>query len=314
MRVVSLLPSATEIVCALGARDDLVGRSHECDYPTGLEHVPVLTRARVRARSGSRAIDSAVRDVLKEALAVYDIDVERLRDAKPDVIVTQDLCDVCAVSLDDVRAAVARLAREDVAIVNLHPKRLDDIWANVSSVARALDRAEQGHRLVAELRGRVEAIRRRAEAVRKEPTVLAIEWIDPVMIAGMWMPELVALAGGRMLVTKAGDHAPTLTKDQLATLDPDIVLIKPCGFDLKKTLAELTTLRRTLPWDTWRAVREGGVYAADGNAFFNRPGPRIVESLEILAACLHGNVFADLAEKHRRTIAQITRDLRAENP
>jgi iron complex transport system substrate-binding protein len=309
VRIVSLLPSATEIVCALGARDQLVGRSHECDFPPGVEALPILTSARIGPLPSSKAIDTAVRDVLKDALAIYEIDIERLRQVRPDVIVTQDLCDVCAVALDDVRAAVARLARSDVRIVNLHPNRLDDIWADILKVAEALGRAEVGRRVVGSLEERVAEIASRASRTPRRPSVLTVEWIDPVMIGGMWMPELVTLAGGTPLVTKPGEHAPTLPKAQLETLDPEVVLIKPCGFTLARTVEELPVLRDALPWGSWRAVAEDQVYVADGNAFFNRPGPRIVESLEILAACLHPEEFGDLAEKHQGSVVRVSSDL-----
>ena len=292
MRIASLLPSATEIVCALGARAELVGRSHECDFPEGIEEVAVLTSARIGPLPSSEAIDRAVRNVLADALAIYQIDLERLRQARPDVIVTQDLCDVCAVSLDDVRAAVARLARQDVAIVNLHPMRLEDIWNDLLRVGDAIGRDEIGRRLVAELRERVAAIGRRA-GERGKPRVVTIEWIAPVMIGGMWMPELVSLAGGTPLVTEPGQHAPTLDASRLAALDPDVVVVKPCGFSLPRTLEEVDVLRERLP-RAWHAR----TWLADGNAYFNRPGPRIVESLEILAACVHPETFPDFAEKH----------------
>jgi iron complex transport system substrate-binding protein len=297
VRIASLLPSATEIVCALGARAELVGRSHECDFPPGVEDVPVLTSARIGPLPSSRAIDASVRNVLKDALAIYDIDVEGLRAARPDVVVTQDLCDVCAVSLHDVRAAVARLARQDVAIVNLHPMRLDDIWGDIARVAEAIGRAAAGARAVAALRARVAGIARRAAMAPPRLRVLTIEWIAPVMVGGMWMPELIALAGGEALVTRPGEHAPTLDRDALAALDPEVVLVKPCGFPLQRTIEELDVLREGLP-RAWRAR----VYLADGNAFFNRPGPRIVESLEILAACLHPELFEDFAVKHAASV------------
>jgi iron complex transport system substrate-binding protein len=293
VRIASLLPSATEIVCALGSRAELVGRSHECDFPEGIEGVPVLTSARVGPLPSSEAIDRAVRNVLADALAIYQIDLERLREARPDVIVTQDLCDVCAVSLDDVRAAVARLARQDVAIVNLHPMRLEDIWNDLLRVGDAIGRDEIGRRLVGELRERVAAIGRRARAAKERPRVVTIEWIAPVMIGGMWMPELISVAGGTPLVTEPGQHAPTLDAPRLAALDPDVVVVKPCGFSLPRTFEEVDVLRETLP-RAWRAR----TWLADGNAYFNRPGPRIVESLEILAACVHPEMFPDFAEKH----------------
>jgi iron complex transport system substrate-binding protein len=307
VRIVSLLPSATEIVCVLDAGGELVGRSHECDHPTGIEHAPVLTSARIGPLPSSKAIDAAVRDIVKDALAIYEIDVGRLDAARPDVIITQDLCDVCAVSLDDVRAAVARLVKTDVGIVNLHPMRLDDIWADIARVGAAIGRVARADEVIAALKARVSAIARRAEAAATRPSVLSIEWIDPVMIGGMWMPELVTLAGGVPLVTKPGEHAPTLDGNQLGRLDPDVVLVKPCGFPLGRTLEELDVLRAKLP-ASWKAVRSGRVFVADGNAFFNRPGPRIVESLEILAASAHPEIFADLAAKHSDSVRRL--DLR----
>lgn len=353
VRAVSLLPSGTELLCALGVRP--VGRSHECDFPPGLEEVPVLTSARIGPLPSSQAIDRAVRDVLEDALAIYDIDVERLRAARPQVIVTQDLCEVCAVSLDDVRSAVARLAGQDVAIVSLHPTRLEDLFGDLQRVAAALDAASATHApsaqstpsapsahsaqsassaqstpsaqaapsaqsaplaqsepsgspdfsgrarlLVAGLRARVADLARRAAALPRRPRVLTIEWISPVMIGGLWMPELVTLAGGEPLVTRPGEHAPTLDRDALAALDPDVVLVKPCGFSLPRTLEELDVLRAALP-NSWRAR----LYATDGNAYFNRSGPRLVESLEILAACVHPEAFPDFALKHASSLAPL---------
>jgi iron complex transport system substrate-binding protein len=312
-RIASLLPSATEIVCALGAQGELVGRSHECDFPSGLETLPVLTRPRVFSGT-SLEIDVAVRGLLESALAVYDIELERLRQARPDVIVTQDLCDVCAVSLEDVRAAVLRLARQDVEIVNLHPTRLSDIWTDIATVGRGIGRQDEAATLVAASKARVREIARRAEAAlggKPRPRVLTVEWIAPVMLGGMWMPDLVELASGEALVTKSGEHAPTLRLEELERLEPDVVLVKPCGFDLPRTFSELEALRAALPWTSWRAVKEGRVFAADGNAYFNRPGPRIVESLEILAACLHPGAFPDFVKTHGESVVRLEEDLGA---
>jgi iron complex transport system substrate-binding protein len=310
-RIASLLPSATEIVCALGARDELVGVSHECDFPAGVNALPVLTRARVQGTTSAQ-IDVAVRGILESALAVYDIELERLREAQPDVIVTQDLCDVCAVSLDDVRAAVLRLARQDVDIVNLHPTRLDDIWADMMHTARAIGRVPEATTLIADSKARLAGIAERSVRAGggRRPRVLTVEWIAPVMLGGMWMPDLVDLAAGETLVTAGGDHAPTLGLEELTRLDPDVVLVKPCGFDLQRTLAELPVLRTALPWASWRAVEEERVYIADGNAYFNRPGPRIVESLEILAACLYPAAFPDFRAAHAPSVVRVDRELR----
>jgi iron complex transport system substrate-binding protein len=309
-RVASLLPSATEIVCAVGAGAELVGISHECDFPESVRHLPVLTRARLRPARTSGEIDRAVRSVLQDALAVYEIELARLEEARPDVIVTQDLCDVCAVSFNDVCAATAALVGQEIRIVNLHPTRLDDIWSDVRRVADAVGRAAQGAAVVSALEARTREIARRGSVDAARPRVVTIEWLDPVMLGGMWMPELIERAGGVPLETRPGQHAPTLTKDALLALTPDVVLIKPCGFPLDRTLEELSILKTALPWESWHAIREGRVYAADGNAYFNRPGPRIVESLEILAACLHPEAFEDFRRKHRDSVIRLDADLK----
>jgi iron complex transport system substrate-binding protein len=308
--VASLLPSATEIVCAVGAANDLVGISHECDFPASVSHLPALTRARLRPARTSRDIDRAVRSVLEDALAVYEIDLPRLQALQPDVIVTQDLCDVCAVSFADVCAAAASLLSPHVSIVNLHPSRLDDIWADIARVAAVLGRRAEGAAAVRSLKARCAGIARRAHAGPRRPRALSIEWLDPVMLGGMWMPELIEQAGGVALVTRPGDHAPTWTTDALRALAPDVVLVAPCGFALDRTLAELSLLPAALPWTSWPAVAEGRVYIADGSAYFNRPGPRIVESLEILSACLHPEAFADVRARHVASAVRVDRDLK----
>ncbi len=308
MRIASLLPSATEIVTFVGGRPELVGVSHECDFPPGVEGLPVLTRTRVEFPRASGDIDRAVRAILEDALTVYEIELDVLRELRPDVIVTQSLCDVCAVSLDDVTRALGELVRDDVRVVSLSPGKLGDVWADVQRVGEAIGRAEEGRAAVLELEARAAALRERTATLAARPSVLTIEWIDPVMIGGTWMPELVEIAGGVALVTEPGEHAPTLTMEQLAALDPDVVLVKPCGFELERTRTEIDVLRRTLPWGAWRAVREGRLFVADGNAYFNRPGPRLIESAEILAACLHPEACADLVAKHREAFRRLGPD------
>lgn len=304
-RVVSLLPSATELVAAVGAAHLLVGRSHECDFPGGLDPLPVLTRPRVSLEGPSGEIDRRVRAALERALTVYEVDVPGLERAAPDVVVTQDLCDVCAVSRSDVEQALAELGT-GAKLVSLHPTRLGDVFDDLERVGSALGRAEEARLARRDLEERVAAIAERAaEAQRargaRRPRVLTIEWIDPVMVGGTWMPELVLLAGGEPLVTEPGQHAPTLSRAELLSLDPapDAVLIKPCGFDLERSRREYDLLGRLLTELDWPAIGAGRVWVADGNAFFNRPGPRLVESLEILAACLDPDTFADFAERHR---------------
>jgi iron complex transport system substrate-binding protein len=310
MRVASLLPSATEIVCALGARDTLVGVSHECDFPEGVAGLPALTRARLKPVTKSRDIDTEVRAVLQDALAVYEIELDRLAMARPELIVTQDLCDVCAVSFDDVCAAAAKLVDRNIRIVNLHPSRFGDVWSDIGRVAEALGRAAEGGEVVRRLQARASEIAARTAARDARPRVVSIEWIEPVMIGGMWMPELIEMAGGEPLVTQPGDHAPTLAMDALRALSPDVVVVSPCGFSLDRTLEELHELRGALPWESWPAVRTGRVYVADGNAYFNRPGPRIIESLEILAACLHPDAFPEFRRKHRSAVMRVDAELK----
>jgi iron complex transport system substrate-binding protein len=265
-RIASLLPSATEIVCAVGAEAELVGISHECDFPESVRGLPALTRARLRAVSGSRGIDRDVRSILQQALAVYEIELAQLEAARPDVIVTQDLCDVCAVSFNDVCAATANLVHQPIDIVNLHPTRLDDIWTDILRVADALGRTAQGSDVVAGLQRRVSEVAARSAASGYRPQVVSIEWLDPVMIGGMWMPELIERAGGIPLATTAGEHAPTITSETLRGLSPDVVLINPCGFPLDRVVEEIAVLRTALPWDAWPAVLNGRVYIVDGNA------------------------------------------------
>ncbi|MFT7667595.1 MAG: iron complex transport system substrate-binding protein [Planctomycetota bacterium] len=299
LRVVSLLPSATEIVCLLGGEANLVGISHECDFPAGVTQAPVLTSSKVDFSPSSLKIDQDVRALMGTALAVYDIDTQKLQEVKPDIIVTQDLCDVCAVSYEDVKRACNELL-PNTRIVNLHPTRWSEVMDDVQKVAEAFGNPERGAYEVAQLEERRLKIKERAAALSSRPKVLTIEWIDPVMVGGTWMPELVDAAGGEALVTTTGDHAPTLSKEQLAALDPapDAVLIKPCGFKLERTFSERAVLDQLFEGLDWPALRDGRVWIADGNAFFNRPGPRLVESIEILAACLHPEEFPEFVERH----------------
>ncbi len=303
-RIVSLLPSATEIVCALGREEHVVGISHECDFPPSIRDRPALSRARISTAGSSRAIDAAVRSVVQDALSVYAVDDELLAKLKPDVIVTQDLCEVCAVSLDDVRAAVARLAqRESVQIVSLRPTRLADVLCDIEQVAEALNCRDEGQRVRAALQERIDRIDAAHAHVTNKPRVVSIEWIDPLMLGGTWMPELITLAGGIPVGAQAGQMAPTITPAQLTEMQPDVVLIKPCGFDIERTLQERDIIQQSIVHAVGDHCR---VWLTDGNAYFNRPGPRLVESLEILAACLHPDIYGAFADKH----AAVIRDAR----
>ena len=298
VRIVSLLPSATEIICALGGGGELVGISHECDFPDEVRDRPVLTRSRIEVGSSSKAIDRAVRAVIRDALSIYEVDERTLAELAPDVIVTQDLCEVCAVSLEDVRAAVARLAHRDrVQVVSLQPTRLADVLGDVERVGVAIGR--NGSAVRAGLEMRIGAVAQRATHASTRPRVITLEWIEPLMIGGTWMPELVELAGGIAIGATAGAPAPTIDVQMLGASRPDVVVIKPCGFSIERTLAERDVIERAI------AGLAARVYVTDGNAFFNRPGPRLVESLEILAACVHPEQFDDFAAKHAESIVRI---------
>jgi iron complex transport system substrate-binding protein len=302
-RIISLLPAATEIVCALGASESLVGISHECDFPEAIRDRPVLTQSRIDVHGSSRAIDTAVRAVIRGALSIYSVDDQRLGELAPDVIVTQDLCEVCAVSLDDVRAAVARLVhREHVRIVSLRPTRLEDVLGDVERVAIGIGREAQGTVVRAVLTERIRVIASRAALASTRPRVVSLEWIDPLMLGGTWMPELIEFAGGIAVGATAGQPAPTVDPRTLAELRPDVVVVKPCGFSLARTLTERDLIERAVIDVVGAAAR---VYVTDGNAFFNRPGPRLVESLEIMAACVHPALFADRAAAHASVIRRL---------
>ena len=281
-RVVSLLPSATEIVCALGARAGLVGRSHECDFPAGLQGVSVCTEPKVRVDGNSAEIHASVGSVLENDISVYRVHSELLRRLEPEVIVTQVQCDVCAVSLRDVEASIAGWL--DVAvprIVALNPSTLESIFSDIEAVGDAI--GCEAHAVVTEMRNRIGDIALRAATAATRPRVATIEWISPLMTAGNWIPELIELAGGECLFGRPGEHSPWIEPEEFSRANADIIIAFPCGFSINRTLADLPLLDARL--------RDASLFVADGNQFLNRPGPRIVESLEILAEIIHPELF-----------------------
>ena len=286
MRVASLLAAGTEIVCALGCRDWLIVRSHECDYPPEVHALPICTEALIDATQESAAIDRAVKGAVRDALAIYRVDRDLLKALQPDVIVTQTQCEVCAVSLRDVEAALCDLLEQPATIISLEPHALGDIWRDIILVADALGVPERGAALVTQLRGRLTTLHDHI-ASRPAPTVACIEWVEPLMAAGNWTPELIAYAGGVSIAGEAGAHSPWLTPEQLLASDPEVIIVAPCGFDLPRTRTEVAALTAQSWWPSLRAVRDGLVYLADGNAYFNRSGPRVVETAEMLAEMLH---------------------------
>lgn len=290
-RIVSLIASATEIVCALGFEDQLVGRSHECDFPLEVKRLPQLTSPKFEVEGTSAEIDQRVKSVLQDALSVYRVDAKALDELKPTHIITQSQCEVCAVSLKDVEQAVCELTGSRPMIVSLEPNALDDVWADISRVGAALDATDRAQQLVDELKSRMDDIVQRTHWLDSNPSVAYIEWIDPLMAGGNWMPELIAMAGGLNLFGEAGKHSPWVTWEELVSADPDIIFVAPCGFDISRTLEEMHILRTKSEWTKLKSVETNRVFVADGNQYFNRPGPRVVESLEILAEVIHPNVF-----------------------
>lgn len=288
-RIASLLPSTTEIVCALGAGDQLVARSHECDHPPPVAALPACTAARFDDGS-SREIDDRVKQLVGNGLSVYDVDAEQLRSLAPTVVLTQDQCEACAASLSDVEQALGAWTGSKPALVSLSPATLGDVLGDVVRIGDAIGRGDRARTLVAEWTDRISEIGERTGALPR-PRVACLEWLDPLMTAGNWVPELVALAGGEPLLATAGAHSPWLAWEALCEADPDVVVAMPCGFDLERTRRELEGVRGQPGWNGIAAVREGRVHVTDGNGFFNRPGPRLLESIEILAEILHPGRF-----------------------
>ena len=294
MRIVSLLPAATEWLCAVGAGGSLVGRSHACDYPPEVEALPALTRPAVERPTGSAAIDRAVREALQRGLSLYDVDLDRLRDLRPDLVVTQAQCDVCAVSLDALEAALAEWtdARPDVR--SLQPMTFKQVLDEALGLARRIGRLPAAMRLVGDGEVRLQRLRDRVGARRDgtvgghaPPTVAMVEWIEPVMAAGHWAPDLAELAGGRAVLAERGRPSAYVAWDTLVAADPDVLAVTACGLTVEQALRDLPALTERPGWARLRAVEAGRVFVFDGNAYFNRPGPRLYRSVELLAAALH---------------------------
>jgi len=283
-RIVSLLPSATEIVYALGLGDRLVGVTHECDFPDAARALPVLTSSTLPAAGSSAEIDRHVRRSLHAGSSLYALDADLLERRAPDLILTQELCKVCAVSYEIVARAAKRL-RGDPRVVSLEPLSLDDVYATIETVAALCGVPERAEPVLAALRERASALARRV-AVRLRPRTLVLEWTDPPMSGGHWTPGLLELAGGVPMLADPGANSRVLEWDAIAAADPDVVLVAPCGFDLARTQTAIGELAPIPQWRSLRALSEGRAYAIDGNAFVNRPGPRLIDTAEIFASAM----------------------------
>ena len=304
MKVVSLLPSATEIISRLGLEKNLVGVSHECDFPASVVSLPNLTSSSINTELSSANIHKSVMEVIKNAVSVYDLDLELLTSLKPDFIITQDLCDVCAVSFEQVEQACQEVLDKNIRIISLKPKMLGDIWNDVQNVADQLSVTEKGREFHEEMESRIKALQtRRRDGT--SPKVLTIEWIDPIYIGGMWLPEMITIIGGQTCIAESGQPAPVVNREDLERIEPDVVIIKPCGYKLEQTLKELELLKKQLP--DWK--KSPRIYLVDGNSYFNRPGPRILDSLEILAYCTYPDLYLDLGECYKKGFIELGSDL-----
>ena len=304
MKIVSLLPSATEIISRLGLEKNLVGVSHECDFPESVVLLPKLTSSSINTELSSSNIHKSVMEVMKSAVSVYDLDLELLTSLKPDFIITQDLCDVCAVSFEQVEQACQEVLDKNIRIISLKPKMLGDIWDDVQNVADQLSVNEKGREFHEEKESRIKALQtRRRDGTA--PKVLTIEWIDPIYIGGMWLPEMIAIVGGQVCIAESGQPAPVVNQEDLEKIEPDVVVIKPCGYKLEQTLKELELLKKQLP--DWK--KSPRIYLVDGNSYFNRPGPRILDSLEILSYCTYPDLFLDFGEYYKKGFIELDSDL-----
>ena len=286
-RILSLLPSTTEIAAALGLVDQLVGRSHECTLPREVARLPIVTEPKLDLQAPSRALDARVRELVRDGLSVYRLDAELLRALEPDVILTQTQCDVCAVTPRDLEDAACEWIGASPRLVVVEPSSLADVLDDLVRVAEGCGVGARGRRLREERWEHIESITARATGAPEPPRVACLEWIDPLMGCGSWIPELVLRAGGRPVLGRAEDDARGTSLAELAAVDPDVIVVQPCGFDLARTRRELAPLVGAEGWPRLRAVREQRVALVDGFLHMNRPGPRIGESLEILAEILH---------------------------
>ncbi|MEO8572222.1 MAG: cobalamin-binding protein [Chloroflexota bacterium] len=299
MRIVSLLPSATEIVCALGLGDSLVGVTHECDYPPEVIGKPVITHSvHDLSATSSRDIHRLVTASMHGGSSLYGLDEAALAEAKPDLILTQELCRVCAVSYREVNE-VARAIDAEITVVSLEPTSIEGIFNTISTVGAMTENEDAAVDVVESLRERLGAIEEKVQARRdaggRSPRVVGLEWLDPPFTSGHWVPEQIRRAGGWELLGSDGDRSKQTTWDAVSEVDPEMLLFMPCGFHLPETLAAWAATRRPPGYEDLAAVRRGRVFALDGSAYFSRPGPRVIDGIELLAEIFDPDAFVDIA-------------------
>jgi iron complex transport system substrate-binding protein len=299
VRIVSLLPSATEIVCAIGLGDDLVGVTHECDWPPEVAGKPVVTRStHDLAAAGSREIHNLVTAAIHGGSSLYELDEAALEALKPDLILTQELCKVCAVSYREVNE-VARAIDADITVVSLEPTSIEGILNSISTVGAMTESEDAALDLVENLRGRLGAVEKvvqeRRDAGIRSPRVIGVEWLDPPFTTGHWVPEQIQRAGGWEVLGEAGKPSVETRWSAVVDLEPEMLVLMPCGYHLAETLADWERTPRPMAWREIEAVRRGQVFAVDGSAYFSRPGPRVIDGIELLAEIFDPDAFVDAA-------------------
>jgi iron complex transport system substrate-binding protein len=290
-RIISLLPAATEMICALGLGHQLVGRSHECDYPSSIVNLPVCSSAKFISGSNSAEIDKQVKEILSDSLSIYEVDSALIKQLSPDIIITQAQCEVCAVSLNDVELALKDLLEKECQIISLEPHGLDDIYREIQLLADQLGVPEAGLELLELSEERINIIRHKLKFISERPSVACVEWLSPLMIAGNWTPEIVEIAGGTPVLTLAGKHSSYINFEDIVKANPDILVLMPCGFSIQRTLQEINLLLDLPGWTDLKAVQNQKIFVVDGNQYFNRSGPRITDSIELMAEIINPKQF-----------------------
>lgn len=290
-RIISLLPAATEMICALGLEHQLVGRSHECDYPSSIVNLPVCSSAKFISGSNSAEIDKQVKEILSDSLSIYEVDSALIKQLSPDIIITQAQCEVCAVSLNDVELALKDLLEKECRIISLEPHGLNDIYREIQLLADQLGVPEAGVELLELSEERINIIRHKLKFISERPSVACVEWLSPLMIAGNWTPEIVEIAGGNPVLTIVGKHSSYINFEEIVKANPDILVIMPCGFSIQRTLQEINLLIDLPGWSDLKAVQNQKIFVVDGNQYFNRSGPRITDSIEIMAEIINPKQF-----------------------
>jgi iron complex transport system substrate-binding protein len=306
MRICSLLPSATEALFELGAGDSVAGVTFECDFPTEAKTKRVVVRTRLKHSEDPLEIDRQVKDFVARGESLYEIDHAAIQAIEPDLIITQDLCHVCAASPGDLASALDALGRKP-EVLSLNPQSLGDVWKDILAIGRAIGRISQARELVAELEGRVSAVARAVSDSSIRPRVACLEWLEPPFVGGHWVPEMVACAGGVDVFGKAAEPSFRQTWKEVLKANPEVIVVMPCGYGLEQAVKEFSVM--TLPdgWESLQAVRDGRVFAVDASGYFSRPGPRLAGGVEILAGILHPETLPTPREPSGSVVARITR-------